>query len=51
MKKKRVLVGMVVVALLAVLAACYFLIPRSVISDPDHAAVTKISILSSPVYR
>lgn len=50
LKKRRVGV-LVVVVIAAVLAACYFLIPRPVISDPDHAAVTQISILSSPVYQ
>lgn len=51
MLKKRSVGVLIVVVIAAVLAACYFLIPRSVISDPDHAAVTKISILSSPIYQ
>lgn len=50
LKKRRVGV-LVVVVIAAALAACYFLIPRPVISDPDHTAVKNISIMSSPIYK
>ena len=51
MLKKRTVAGLAVVVILVVVAGCYFLIPRAVVSDPDHTTVTKISILSSPLER
>lgn len=49
--KKRTIGVLIVIVIAAALAACYFLIPRPVISDPDHAAVTRICIMSSPYYQ
>lgn len=49
--KKRTIGILAVFVVAAALAACYFLIPRPVISDPDHATVTKITIMSSPYYQ
>lgn len=51
MMKKRKTGVLIVIVIAAALAACYFLIPRPVISDPDHAAVTRICIMSSPYYQ
>ncbi len=51
MTKKRKVSVLVVIVAVAALAACYFLIPRSIVSDPEHATVTKISIMSSPIYQ